>query len=466
MKWVSMDEIEKRSPETAKIIKEICEKYSITIPKLGIINDKNPSAFTYGAGKWNSRIIVSEGIFAYLNDKEIASVYAHELWHVKNNDFIVMTIASTILQLIYQIYRYLIKVKETGKKKWWAKMIALVAYVFYIIWQYILLYLSRTREYYADRFSAEHTDANTLASALIKIAMWILATPENNELIESTQHMSIVNIKLSENLWLAYYNATTFNSQDLLNRAIVYDLKNPWAQLFELSSTHPLNGKRVRALMQYTPTPLFNIDEILKSVFINKEKLWKGFFLDALMYYLPFIAPILSFIFIWYYKVDSWRILSCILGSFAIWLGLHNLYKYSMSKVGKTTIVECMWDIYASPIRGKFVELEWDVIGKWVPGFIFTEDMMLQDKTGLIYVDYQAPIPLIWNIYFALSKLEKMIWKHITASWWFFRWTSSMFIPNLITYDDGKIKSYQQRYGIIIPLLILIVAIYFIPKVV
>ncbi len=153
-----------------------------------------------GSIRSNSRIVVTEGIFAFLNEGERAAVYAHELGHIRNNDFIVMTIASTLLQVVYEIYYFS---KEMSKKRGGKKgnpfaMIALVAYIFYVVGNYTLLYLSRIREYFADAFSAEHTDPNHLAEALVKIALGILATPENNRLVESTRHIGIASTAISQ----------------------------------------------------------------------------------------------------------------------------------------------------------------------------------------------------------------------------------------------------------------------------
>jgi Zn-dependent protease with chaperone function len=114
VEWKSIEELEAKSPQSAKIIRTVCEQYGVSTPKLGIIPDNNPNAFTYGSGKWNSRIIVTEGIFAFLGEGERAAVYGHELGHIKNNDFIVMTIASTLVQIIYEIYYFS---KEASKRK-------------------------------------------------------------------------------------------------------------------------------------------------------------------------------------------------------------------------------------------------------------------------------------------------------------------------------------------------------------
>lgn len=48
-RWVSLAEIEGKSPETAKVIQKICQQHKLKQPRLGIIDDQNPTAFTYGS---------------------------------------------------------------------------------------------------------------------------------------------------------------------------------------------------------------------------------------------------------------------------------------------------------------------------------------------------------------------------------------------------------------------------------
>jgi Zn-dependent protease with chaperone function len=45
-RWVSLAEIESLSPETAKVIKKVCQQKKLSSPRLGIIDDQNPTAFT------------------------------------------------------------------------------------------------------------------------------------------------------------------------------------------------------------------------------------------------------------------------------------------------------------------------------------------------------------------------------------------------------------------------------------
>ena len=48
-RWTSLSEIERHSPESARIIREVCRNKNLREPQLGIIDDANPTAFTYGA---------------------------------------------------------------------------------------------------------------------------------------------------------------------------------------------------------------------------------------------------------------------------------------------------------------------------------------------------------------------------------------------------------------------------------
>lgn len=68
--WMTLEELEKESPKMVEMIRKICEAEKIKIPKIGMIPDDNPNAFTYGSGPWNARIIITHGIIKFLSDDE------------------------------------------------------------------------------------------------------------------------------------------------------------------------------------------------------------------------------------------------------------------------------------------------------------------------------------------------------------------------------------------------------------
>ncbi|WP_244141902.1 zinc metalloprotease HtpX [aff. Roholtiella sp. LEGE 12411] len=300
-RWVELAEIESLSPETAKVIRQVCQQKNFKTPRLGIINDQNPTAFTYGSLPNSARLVVSQGLFTYLDDDEIATVYAHELGHIVHWDFAVMTVASTLVQICYLIYSTARRFGRGGDSKIKDAMqtAALVAYVFYILGTYLLLYLSRTREYFADHFAAESTgNPNGLSRALVKIAYGILEegsrfsfgeaapTPEPSRLIEGTRALGIYDPKAAASTGTAYRIAS---DPQKIGRVFLWDMFNPWGWWMELNSTHPLTGKRVRALSIYAeqlglPTE-FDMGRVIgEGKSLSKSRLYGNFFLDVVLY--------------------------------------------------------------------------------------------------------------------------------------------------------------------------------------
>ncbi|MBW1744765.1 MAG: M48 family metalloprotease [Deltaproteobacteria bacterium] len=141
-------------------------------PRMGIIHDGAPNAFTYGHTPNNARIVLTQGLMDLLNEDEVKGVAAHEIGHAKHWDMLVMTAAYLVPLILYYIYRTLISIRSKGKDDSAGPRlaIAIASYILYIVSQYTVLWLSRTREYYADRFAGEVTqNPNSLASGLVKI---------------------------------------------------------------------------------------------------------------------------------------------------------------------------------------------------------------------------------------------------------------------------------------------------------
>ena len=471
LRWVTIDELRKMSPASADFLVKTCRKYNFNVPKIGIIPDKNPNAFTYGSGRWNGRLVVTGGMFKYLDENERVSVYAHELGHIKNRDFIIMTIASTLLQLIFEIYvvsRKLATTRSTGGgKKGGGKAvflgIAVVAYIFYWIGQYVVLYLSRVREYYADEFSAKETNPNYLSSALIKISYGILVNPDDVRLVKSTKYIGLTDFKLSENIGLVYYNCQKLKNFEPLNRVLLYDLKNPWAFVTELNSTHPLTGKRLRRLSQFSTKPLFNFDTIEQRNPIDKGRMYSNFFRDVGVLILPTLLaigfPIIYWasIYLGYLALSFKFFIGVWLAIIGIGVILATLYRYPGKAPEESTVIDLMSDLYASPVRGRAVKLNGKLIGRGVPGLIFSEDMVMQDKTGLMFLNYESWLPLIGNLIFGLRKVPKLVNKDAKISGWFLRGVFPLVGLKMLETREEKIRGFVKLGGLIGGLLLIIV---------
>ena len=171
MKFLELDEV---PVHLAQFMAKVCNDQDVSVPRLGLIDDGGPQAFTYGHVPGNARIVISRGLLELLEEAEVEAVVAHEIGHAVHWDMLLMTMAQMVPMLFYYLYRSLIRAARSGKSKkggGGAAVIAIGAYVLYIVTEYAVLWFSRTREYHADRFSGEVTGKPALlASALAKIA--------------------------------------------------------------------------------------------------------------------------------------------------------------------------------------------------------------------------------------------------------------------------------------------------------
>ncbi|MEH2127196.1 zinc metalloprotease HtpX [Nostoc sp.] len=459
-RWVELAEVETLSPETAKVIRQVCEQKKLKTPRLGIINDQNPTAFTYGSLPNSARLVVSQGLFTYLDDDEIATVYAHELGHIVHWDFAVMTVASTLVQICYLIYSTARRFGRGGgdsKIKDAMQTAALVAYVFYVIGTYLVLYLSRTREYFADHFAAESTgNPNGLSRALVKIAYGILEegsrAQEPSRLIEGTRALGIYDHKAAASTGTAYRIASDTQK---VGRVFLWDMFNPWGWWMELNSTHPLTGKRVRALSNYAeqlglPTE-FDMGRVIgEGKTLNKSRLYGNFFLDVVLYgaeTIGFFAGLVIGVIL----LSSSQNTGLVMGAPLIGLGIGILIKALVmfpdyKQAPETDILTLMSDPYASPLRGQPAKLEGQLIGRGDAGYKFGSDLKIQDRSGMLYLHYASRFGPIGNFLFGMKRVQSLIGEQVGAVGWFRRGVAPWMDLIQLQSENGTIVNSYHRF--------------------
>ena len=112
------------------------------------------------------------------------------------------------------------------------------------------------------------------------------------------------------------------------------------------------------------------------------------------------------------------------LGSLVFLAGLFALLYLSFYKYPKgfrdARVVELLEDPKASPVRGTPVALRGRVIGRGAPGLFFSEDIKLDDGTGLILLDYNQVLPLI-NFFVGVFKTEGWLGRDVEVTGWYRR---------------------------------------------
>jgi Zn-dependent protease with chaperone function len=462
-RWIALEDLKRKSPEAAQIIDKVCQQKKIQPPRLGIIDDQNPTAFTYGSLPNTARLVVSQGLFTYLDEEEVATVYAHELGHVVHWDFAVMTLGATLVQMMYLIYSFTRRMSRGGGSKKIKDALgnaALAAYIFHFIGTYLLLFLSRTREYYADHFAAETTgNPNALSRALVKIAYGIVEegrrTEEPSRLIEGTRALGIYDSKAAASAGTAYRIAST---PDKVGRVFLWDMFNPWAWWIELSSTHPLTGKRVRALSNYAEQLGLDMEFDMGRVMgegkhLDKQKLNRAFVSDLFLYAIPWVGVGLgllmassSLFFGIRFFVSG--ISLCLIG-YGFGTLLQIIFKYpDFDRAASTDILTLMSDPYASPLRGKPVKLQGELIGRGDVGSKLGSDLKLKDQVGMIHLGYASRFGPIGNALFGFTQVKMLLGVQVNATGWFRRgvmpWVD---LAQLQTSSGGRVSSYPRFWS-------------------
>ncbi|MGQ4876365.1 MAG: zinc metalloprotease HtpX, partial [Promethearchaeia archaeon] len=266
--WIPFDSFYADFPHLAEVIAKVCKDKGIKTPKIGIIYDLNPNAFTYGWSKNTARVVITEGILKYLNKKEQKAVVGHEMGHVIHNDFILMTVVFAIPLVLITIARwcyYTARFSSLGSDREGSNYIsialyaiAFLSYIAYWIGFLISLFVSRLREFYADEYSAEVLeDPNPLATGLVKIAYGLLEQGVEIENRRSSVR-ALQGLGIMDNKNASRFAATSMiqvgqYSSEAIQAAAAWDLYNPWAKYYQLFSTHPLPARRIQRLNDQCP---------------------------------------------------------------------------------------------------------------------------------------------------------------------------------------------------------------------
>jgi Zn-dependent protease with chaperone function len=469
LRWVNkiqyLDDatLKSRYPHVHAIVADVAGKHGFSPPSVGIIPDRNPTAFTYGLFRPNARIVLTDGIFEFLTEDETRAVVGHELGHIVNRDFLVMTVAGTLVQMLYVIYSSLTRSKGGSDRKNNAAAVGMAAYVLYVLGTYILLYLSRTREYLADRFSTEHVEARHLANSLVKIAYGIAEagdSDQSRQLLASTRHMGVVDYKGAGPLGLVVQAAKT--TPDATANAMLFDIYNPWAKFIELNSTHPLTGKRIFALQAIAREkgqsfPDIDVETAARRAKVSPTALWGKFLRELILISLPWIAMIVVGGLAVLNGTPEFALLA-IPAAIVAWLLLIPI-TYPFHNPENATVVGLMGDVAASPVIGRPVRLQGEVIGRVDAGSIFGEDTVFADRTGRTFIDFRSLLGFIGDFWTGWRRIKPHIGAKGEVTGWFRRSMGGYVIMSRLSTTAGTIKAYPYIGSVVGPLLILLIIV-------
>ena len=435
-------------------VEQLCSQRGLKVPRIGIINSGTPNAFSFGRVRSDARVVVTSGLLDVLTPEEANAVLAHEIGHIEHWDFVVMTIAGLVPVLLYQLYVFTRDVKNV-------RAIAYSAYLCYWVSQYIVLLLNRTREYFADHYAAEATGMpDALSSALIKIAYGMVKADgayreakefkykEKSELRREERMagtlavMGISNLRSGASLALA--GASPSEAVAIMR----WDLVNPWARVYEMSSTHPLTALRVRAMNAEAENMHQTIHYPLPQ---DRRTEWGNFFFEFLIWILPWICAALLL-----FRITARRWLTgfgfdvptgaepaiLIIGA-ASWL-LCIWYRYH-GDFQAETVGRLLEDVEVSQMRPRAVRLSGKIVGRGLPGAFWSPDLVLQDSTGTIFMLYRQSIPFA-RFLSAITDADECIGQQVEIEGWFRRGLRPYVEMSRLSAEGGQVHRAYSRW--------------------
>lgn len=217
-----MDESE--NSQFFQMVRELCQRAGIPMPRLYTIPQAQPNAFATGRDHNHSAVAVTEGIVRLLSPDELRGVVAHELAHIKHRDILIQSVAATIGAAITYI-AYMLMWFGSGNNSPLGIVGALAMVLLAPLAASIIqMSVSRQREYAADAGGAAISgNPESLASALLRLEQGAEAIPMKGNVSQASEPLYIVK---------------PFKSKGM-------------ASLF---STHPPIEERVKRLRQMRPS--------------------------------------------------------------------------------------------------------------------------------------------------------------------------------------------------------------------
>ena len=428
-----------------EFLSELCQRQGLPLPRIGIIRSSLPNAFTFGRVPSDASIVLTSGLLDGLELEEVNAVIAHEAGHIKHWDFLVMSVAALVPMMLYQLYAFTRRVKDDH----W---IAYAAYAAYWVSEWILLSLSRVREYDADNFAATSTNApQALSSALVKIGygmvkleadqVYSMKHGDDAEKKRARQQMGVAGaigvLGISSAAGNGAFALTGMEGDDAA-AVMKWDIVNPWARVYEMRSTHPITAFRIKALSQLATSlgqpPQFKFD-------FNQKIEWQLFPLELALWVVPWIFGVAFVVTrslghrVALFGLADWISAACAIAMGSAWCA-RIAYKY-YGEFEPAKIKDLLEATEISDMRPRAVWLEGKVIGRGGEDAFWIPDMVLKQESNIMFLQYPGWIPFA-RLAFGASTIKQYLGESVVVEGWYRRSGRPYVEIRSISVEGGK----------------------------
>jgi len=245
-------------PELHGMVEVLSRKSGIKTPRLMKAKIPIPNAFAYGSPIAGTRVAVTTGLLENLELEEVEAVIGHELGHLKHRDVQVMMFVSILPAIFYYIgFSMLLSSRYSSREErgGGAALIGIASILLYWILTLFTLYLSRLREYFADRHSASVVEdgPRKLSEGLAKIVNStgrIKKIRRGSNSLNSFKALFISDPDRAEIDSASIAQVGVRATDQRLVEEVLRKKVTSFDRVMEIFSTHPNIVKRLKALQE------------------------------------------------------------------------------------------------------------------------------------------------------------------------------------------------------------------------
>jgi Zn-dependent protease with chaperone function len=466
-RWISLGELGRSHPRCLMLLEEICHRYRLPLPRLGVIKLKTPYLLTYGIRQ--PRFVLAAELLTAFSDEELSLLLSQGLGHVYWGGLAVVSFGSLIPMVatvaqsrfgdLPAQLRQLSGVPYLGTLfLGLATLLDTVTWVLQRLADGVdlpLQWLLRERHYHSDRFAAVATgNPQRLWRTLAKLAHFAVTHPaETNtsaqrarDYLTTFARFNIVDLDGAIALGSSYaYGATNGTTGSLLS----WELFSPRADLLEMQRQHPLLGRRLQRLCQIPPADGDLQQQIgAQQQPLSALRLAQGLFYEKLLTLGEPLWVLLALL-LGYGTFTHGRYpllgVPLVLGALVLGRVLRlTLLFPRLGPMSSLTISRLLGDPYASAVRGQPVQLQGILTQRGDRLLDYGSTLKLVDETGVI--DLVFPEPLL-TVGHPLGRATALVEKHkaVILQGWFYRTTIPTVRVARLTSEDTKPLTFRHR---------------------
>jgi Zn-dependent protease with chaperone function len=453
------------------IIARHCAEAGIGLVRLGIVDDGAPNACTFGHRRGDARLWVTSGLLARLDEAELDAVVAHEIGHIVNGDFVVMTVVSGLPVLAYWV---VLSLGTSDSNNEASGCVWLAAMAIYLLSCLAVCSISRRRECEADRYSCRVTaNGDALCSALVKVCYGLGQINAERETEIRRWQEAAAGADRSERHALRRQVAAARQQEKRAQALRVlgiadasrvrspeggipaspqaavaglrWDASSPWARVSELWASHPTVFHRITALAEsgLAGAPTVWADAVRQAAASapGTTESRRRFPFEVVIRYGGAVA---AAAYLYLPGNNSALDLACVAVA-AVLVSLWALCGRPLTGHTRVDRIEgLLGRLDVNPVATLPVSLRGRIVGRGEPGARLSPDLVLQDESGFVALHYDQPIP--WaRATFALRKVERYVNQQVAVRGWYSRSVTGPVVEvRDVVAADGTITRCRQ----------------------